>query len=148
MTPLRSLTRHKGSQLFSAGVILFWKGGKIISLEWYLFVVDLFTWTVKVFITTKDNTFIFSSPELCIGWAVVIKFCLSSVHLFLCPPINIFKLFLWSRSANMFLAHLSRRLKVSFCDHSPSVIVRLSLVGPLSKLFKWFRSIAYLGHRS
>ena len=23
-----------------------------------------------------------------------------------------------------------------------------SLVGPLSKLFKWFRSIAYLGHRS
>ena len=23
-----------------------------------------------------------------------------------------------------------------------------SLVGPLSKLFKWFRSVAYLGHRS
>ena len=74
-----------------------------------------------------------------------------------------------------FLAHLSWRLKVSFCDHSPSVVVvvctsvRLSvrpstifkqhlllnhwldfdqtsqewsLVGPLSKLFKWFRSVA------
>ena len=23
----------------------------------------------------------------------------------------------------LFLAHLSRRLKVSFCDHSPSVVV-------------------------
>ena len=85
--------------------------------------------------------------------------------------------------AFLFLAHLSRRLKVRYCDHSPSVVVvvvvRLSvrpsvrpftifkqhlllnhwldfdqisqewsLVGPLSKLFKWFRSIAYLGHRS
>ena len=78
----------------------------------------------------------------------------------------------------LFLAHLSRRLKVSYCDHSPSVLVVVvrmsvrpstifkqhlllnhwlefdqtsqewSLVGPLSKLFKWFRSIAYLGHRS
>ena len=74
------------------------------------------------------------------------------------------------------LAHLSRRLNVRYCNHSPSVVVvRLSvrpftifkkhlllnqwldfdqtsqersLVGPLSKLFKWFRSIAYLGHRS
>ena len=86
----------------------------------------------------------------------------------------------------VFLAHLSRRLKERYCDHSPSVVVvvgstgvvvvvRLSvrpftifkqhlllnhwldfdqisqewsLVDPLSKLFKWFRSIAYLGHRS
>ena len=76
-----------------------------------------------------------------------------------------------------FLAHLSQRLKVSYCDHSPSVVVvvRLSvrpftifkqhlllnhwwdfdqisqewsLVDPLLKLYKWFRSIAYLGHRS
>ena len=77
-----------------------------------------------------------------------------------------------------FLAHLSWKLKVRFCDHSPSVVVIVihmsvrpstifkqhlllnhwldfdqisqewSLVGPLSKLFKWFRSIAYLGHRS
>ena len=78
-----------------------------------------------------------------------------------------------------FLAHLSRRLKVRYCDHSPSVVVgggggvvihpstifkqhlllnhllefdqtsqEGSLVGPLSKLFKWFQSIAYLGHRS
>ena len=81
-----------------------------------------------------------------------------------------------------FLAHLSWKLKVSFCDHSPSVVVVVvrmsvrpsvrpstifkqhlllnhwldfdqtlqewSLVGPLSKLFKWFQSVAYLGHRS
>ena len=69
-----------------------------------------------------------------------------------------------------FLAHLSRRLKVRYCDHSLSVrrlsvhpqsftqhlllnhwlefdqtSQEWSLVGPLSKLFKWFRSIAYLG---
>ena len=76
-----------------------------------------------------------------------------------------------------FLAHLSWKLKVSFCDHSLSVVVFVrmsvrpstifkqhlllnhwldfdqtsqewSLVGPLSKLFKWFWSVAYLGHRS
>ena len=77
---------------------------------------------------------------------------------------------------DLFLAHLSWKLKVSFCDHSPSVVVvrmsvrpstifkqhlllnhwldfdqtskEWSLVSPLSKLFKWFWSIAYLGHRS
>ena len=75
-----------------------------------------------------------------------------------------------------FLAHLSRRLKASYFDHQPSVVVlrlsvrpftifkqhlllnhllefdqtsqELSLVGPLPKFFKWFRFIAYLGHRS
>ena len=82
------------------------------------------------------------------------------------------------RYATFFLPHLSWKLKVSFCDHSPSVVVVVvrmsvrpstifkqhlllnhwldfdqtsqewSLVGPLSKLFKWFRSVAYLGHRS
>ena len=81
-------------------------------------------------------------------------------------------------SSQILLAHLSRRLKVRYCDHSPSVVVVVvrpsvrpftifkqhlllnhwldfdqisqewSLVDPLSKLFKWFRSIAYLGHRS
>ena len=84
----------------------------------------------------------------------------------------------WLTWTSSFLAHLSQRLKVSYCDHPPSivdVVVRLSvrpstifeqhlllnhclefdqtsqewsLVGPLSNLFKWFRSIAYLGHRS
>ena len=84
----------------------------------------------------------------------------------------------------VFLAHLSWKLKVSYCDHSPSVVVVVvvvrmsvrpsvrpstifkqhlllnhwldfdqtsqewSLVGSLSKLFKWFRSVAYLDHRS
>ena len=69
------------------------------------------------------------------------------------------------------LAHLSWKLKVSFCDHSPSVVIVIrmsvrpstifkqqhllnhwldfdqtseewSLVGPLSKLFKWFPCIS------
>ena len=84
-----------------------------------------------------------------------------------------------SHLEDLFLAHLSWKLKMSFCDHSPSVVVVVvirmsvhpstifkqhlllnhwldfdqtsqewSLVGPLSKLFKWFRSVAYLGHRS
>ena len=75
------------------------------------------------------------------------------------------------------LTHLSHSDKLSFCDHILSVVRRASvrasvnnffkrhillnhclhfdqtsqesyLVGPLSKLFKWFRFIAHLGHRS
>ena len=90
----------------------------------------------------------------------------------------------WSYCWNVIdslLAHLSRKLKVGYCDHHrpsssslslsssssvcPFTIFKhhlllnhclefdqisqeWSLVGPLSKLFKWFQSIAYLGHRS
>ena len=76
-----------------------------------------------------------------------------------------------------YLTHESHGDKVSFCDHILSVVCRAcacpcirnnffrhlllnhcldfdqtsqewSLVGPLSKLFKWFRSVAHLGHNS
>ena len=47
------------------------------------------------------NSDIFSSPELCSGWAIVIIFRPSSVRPSIRPSVNIFKrLLLWNRWAN------------------------------------------------
>ena len=148
--------------------------------------------------------------EPCFLWKIEKQLCVQFVFCWICPKsifipafvqimliclqtlsyclyLRIFKVGLAQVCSliSCFLAHLSWRLKVRYCDHSPSVVVvvrlsvRLSvrpsvrpftifkqhlllnqwldfdqtsqewsLVGPLSKLFKWFRSIACLGHRS
>ena len=125
--------------------------------------------------------FIFSPlSSLSLPLILFISFSLCSLYLFFpSSSLSLFSphpLYLLQSLFILFLAHLSWKLKVSFCDHSPSavVVVRMSvrpstifkqhlllnhwldfdqtsqewsLVGPLSNLFKWFRSIAYLGHR-
>ena len=68
-------------------------------------------------------------------WAIVITHCPSSSSSSVCPSV---------RPSTIFKQHLLLNHLLEFYQTSQD----WSLVGPLSKLFKWFRSIAYLGHRS
>ena len=68
---------------------------------------------------------LFSSPELCSGWAIVITFRPSSVRACVCPSVNIFnRLLLWNRWANF--AQISYGASLGWGNE---------------KLLKWLRSV-------
>ena len=157
-----------------------WNTFSILSqkkIEEFLFVFFFFFFKAKVMCKTLNKNKINVKTLKNLRYAYNISLSCGAFSLMV--SVNYSMTYFVANQRPIFLAHLSWKLKVSFCDHSPSVVVVVvvrmsvrpstifkqhlllnhwldfdqtsqewSLVGPLSKLFKWFRSVAYLGHRS